>query len=153
MLIWSAFISSILAFLYLALIGYSIYFFQARNLGPAILLTILFTSFFLHSLFIIFFLKKYYPAREIPAGYRISFKIIITVVALFLSFLIMGGIILILSEQTRRGFGVLEDRTSSSILLISLLIICLAQFHMLWEGNWLEKTIAKNFRGNLIDSL
>jgi hypothetical protein len=112
-----------------------------------------FLPFLLYAALIIHILRAYYPAVDISRSYRILFRILSALVILLLLgvvFVLIGFTLSI--DETNTLADALRDPTTLSILIV-LIFFLITQIYLLFEGNWLLKTIRKNFRTSLLDSM
>ncbi len=152
LLLWSAYINCLFNLIFIFALGI-----QHIN-GPVVsLLTfftiLIFASFFFNAGVSIHFIRRYYPSDEIPRGQRILQGTVTIVVGVILLLILLGIVGIYISEDLNTGFiKSLKDPIVLSTFC-SLALVLLSQVHILFEGNWLRRTITKNFRNSLIDSL
>jgi hypothetical protein len=153
LLLWSAYVNCILNLIFLFALG--IQFLNGKS--AVSLLTfftiLIFVSFFLNGGISIHLIRRYYPSYDVPRGQRILQGTITVIVCLILLLILLGIVGIFINQELNRGFiqNLKDPIVLSTFSSLTLVILC--QVHILFEGHWLRRTITKNFRNSLIDSL
>jgi hypothetical protein len=152
-LLWSASTSCAIILLYLFLLAFTIIKLQDnRTFGSVTISALFFLPFFLHGAFIIYFLKRYYPAGEIPRINRVIFKIIALLVIILLALLLLTFTVSAFSEEQRTSFKAFFLNVYAKIFASSLVVVVVTQIHMVFAGKRLVDKIQNNYHNSLLNN-
>jgi hypothetical protein len=110
-----------------------------------------YTPYLLSCYWIIIFIKRYFPSREISRSFGWSFKATIIISAV-ISLFILAGLIYNIVELSNGDRSLEEPNPLYWTLLAMIAIILLFQIYNSIEGIRLLRIIRKNARNELINS-
>jgi hypothetical protein len=152
-LLTSVYVSCVIIPFYFFAIFYTLLVYRTAEYVP-VLFTLLFIAiFFTHTLTILYFIKRVYPAGEIPKLYLVFYNISDIIVILLILLFILGTIGILISTSNLQGFARTWHSLMGKIVIIAFGILILTQLHMVIEGRGLIKMIRRNQRAELLDSL
>ena len=120
---------------------------------PAIVIFAFLLPLFIHAGLLVQFGRKNYPSTEVPKSLRVLLTISVVLAAIFVAFVSFGMAYTFAVESERRSFGSFFRSTIGKVFVLTLFVLTLSQIHLLVEGRWLMKTIKKNVRANLMQSI
>ena len=152
LLLTTAYFECMLILLYLSGLVYFYMRQHALFMGPIVISTLFYTPYLLSSYWIIFFIRKHFPSREISRSFGRGFKGAI-IVTTFLS--VLGLVGLIYNIRNWSADDLLASKTTLFLyrgLLLTTALVLLLQAYNSIEGLRLLRIIRKNTRNALIDS-
>jgi len=152
-LLISAYVTTIFIVLYLLTIFYTVAVYRTGNYVRVLLVLLFFLPLFVHGLTVLYFIKRVYPAGEIPRFYLIIYNIVDVIVIIFILICILGTIGILITNLSAENFKRTWSTIIGKFVYLALGIVLLTQLYIVIEGRSLIKLIRRNRRAELLESI